>query len=75
MHPKDGAGAHTGDRCALQVLTEDNVRALRESIQTLTKTLENIENITGDVGGVTGDSKVKSHVKQLIEALSRIISD
>lgn len=51
------------------------MQALKESIQTLTKTLENIETITGDVGGVTGDQKVKSHVKQLIEALSRIVSD
>ena len=51
------------------------MRALRESVLTLTKTLENIESITGDVGGLTGDSKVKSHVKQLIEALSRIVSD
>ena len=41
-----------------QVLTQENVRALRESVVTLTKTLEHIENITGDVGGLTGDSKV-----------------
>lgn len=57
------------------MLTEENVRALKDSVRTLTKTLENIEAISGDVGGVTGDSKVKSHVKQLVEALSRIISD
>jgi len=60
---------------ATQVLTEENVKALRDSIQTLTKTLDNIESITGDVGGVTGDGKVKSNFKQLIEALSRIIAD
>lgn len=59
----------------MQVLTEENVKALRESIQTLTKTLENIEGITGDVGGLTGDGKVKSNFKQLIEALSRIVAD
>ena len=59
----------------IQVLTEENVKSLRDSIQTLTKTLENIEGITGDVGGVTGDGKVKSNFKQLIEALSRIVAD
>lgn len=51
------------------------MKSLRDSIQTLTKTLENIEGITGDVGGVTGDGKVKSNFKQLIEALSRIVAD
>ena len=30
-----------------QVLTENNVKALRESVQTLTKTLQHIERITG----------------------------
>lgn len=59
----------------MQVLTEENVIALRKSVQTLTKTLENVESISGDVGGLTGDSKVKSHFKQLVEALSRIVSD
>ena len=59
----------------VQILTEENVAALRDSVRTLTKTLENVESITGDVGGLTGDSKVTSHFKQLVEALSRIVSD
>lgn len=59
----------------VQVLTEDNVAALRESVLTLTKTLEHIEGITGDLGGFTGDARNKSNLKQLIEALSRIVSD
>ena len=42
---------------------------------TLTKTLEHIESISGDVGGLTGDSKVRGNLKQLIEALSRLVSD
>ncbi|KAK9861465.1 hypothetical protein WJX84_012121 [Apatococcus fuscideae] len=56
-----------------EVLTEDNVRALRDAVMTLTRTLEHIESISGDVGGITGDGKVKTNVKQLIEALSRIV--
>lgn len=51
------------------------MKALRESVVTLTKTLEHIETITGDVGGLTGDNKVKGNIKQLIEALSRLVSD
>ena len=61
--------------CAGQVLTSDNVRALRDSIITLTRTMEHIEGISGDVGGLTGDAKVKQHVRQLVEALSRIVAD
>ena len=59
----------------LQVLTDENVKALRDSVVTLTKTLEHIEGITGDVGGLTGDSKVKGNIRQLVEALSRLVSD
>ena len=29
----------------------------------------------GDLGGVTGDKRVTSNLKQLIEALSRIVAD
>jgi hypothetical protein len=34
-------------RLQTEVLTENNVKALRESVQTLTKTLQHIERITG----------------------------
>ena len=58
-----------------QVLTPDNVASLRDSVATLTRTLEHIEGISGDVGGLTGDSKTKHNVKQLVESLSRIVAD
>lgn len=59
----------------MQVLTPDNVDALRGSVKTLTKTLEHVEAISGDVGGLTADSRVKANLKQLIEALSRLTVD
>ena len=34
-------------RLQTEVLTENNVKSLRESVQTLTKTLQHIERITG----------------------------
>ena len=58
-----------------QVLTPENVAALRDSVVTLTRTLEHIEGITGDLGGFTADARNKANLKQLIEALSRIIAD
>lgn len=69
------AGHDGGTYVCMQVLTSENVRALRESIITLTRTMEHIEGISGDVGGLTGDTKVKAHVRQLVEALSRIVAD
>ncbi len=62
-------------RLQTEVLTEGNVQALRESVQTLTKTLQHVERITGDLGGMTSDKKVTSNLKQLIEALSRLVAD
>ena len=59
----------------VQVLTPENVASLRDSVATLTKTLEHIESISGDVGGVTGDNKTRHNIKQLVESLSRIIAD
>ncbi|CAG9462530.1 unnamed protein product [Pedinophyceae sp. YPF-701] len=71
------AASAAADIHALQrdVLTKDNVGSLKESVQTLTKTLQHIEGITGDMAGLTGDRGVQSNLKQLIEALSRLISD
>ena len=62
-------------RLQTEVLTEGNVQALRESVQTLTKTLQHVERISGDLGGLTSDKRVTSNLKQLIEALSRLVAD
>ena len=43
-------------RLQTEVLTENNVKALRESVQTLTKTLQHIERITG-AGGHGGRAR------------------
>lgn len=48
-HPRQVAAEAAADiqRLQTEVLTENNVKALRESVQTLTKTLQHIERITG----------------------------
>lgn len=58
-----------------EVLTQDNVDALRQSVLTLTKTLEHIESISGNIGTVTSDGGVQKNIRQIIEALSRMIAD
>lgn len=42
---------------------------------TLTDTLKHIEAISKDFSDVTGDQSVKTNLKQLIESLSRLISE
>ncbi len=59
----------------VQVLTAENVEALRDSVRTLTRTLDHVEAISGDVSGLTADTKVKGNFKQLVEALSRLVTD
>jgi ABC-type transporter Mla subunit MlaD len=71
------AAAAAADVRALQgdVLTPDNVAALRSSVRVLARTLEHVEGVARDVGGLTGDARVRGSLKQLIEALSRIVAD
>ncbi|KAG0590921.1 hypothetical protein M758_1G130700 [Ceratodon purpureus] len=57
------------------VLTSDNTELLRDSVSTLTKTLQHVESISRDVSGVTGDAKTRSNLKQLIESLSRLVAE
>eukprot|EP01025_Chloroclados_australasicus_P034030 TRINITY_DN3484_c1_g1_i1.p2 TRINITY_DN3484_c1_g1~~TRINITY_DN3484_c1_g1_i1.p2 ORF type:complete len:390 (+),score=24.42 TRINITY_DN3484_c1_g1_i1:46-1170(+) len=57
------------------VLDESNVQALREAVTSLTKTLKHIEGIAGDVGAMTGDDRVRSSMRQIIEALGRLVED
>lgn len=57
------------------VLDADNINALRQSVKTLTKTLQHIENIAGDMGVMTSDDSVRSSLRQLVEAFSRLVDD
>ena len=55
------------------MLTDENAELLRQSVATLTKTLQHVEAISGDVGSVTGDSATRQNLKQLITSLSRLL--
>ncbi|CAM6122397.1 unnamed protein product [Calypogeia fissa] len=57
------------------VLTAENTELLRQSVVTLTKTLNHIECISHDVSGLTGDANTKKNLRQLIQSLSRLIRD
>uniref|UniRef100_A0A061RFD7 Atp-binding cassette superfamily n=1 Tax=Tetraselmis sp. GSL018 TaxID=582737 RepID=A0A061RFD7_9CHLO len=58
-----------------EVLTKDNVQALNHSVLTLAKTLENIESISGSMGSVVADRGVQTNMRQLVEALSRMVGE
>lgn len=71
------AGDTAGDLRDLEraVLDGDNVKELRKSVSSLTKTLQHIESIAGDVAYVSADSGAQASLRQLIEAFSRLVAD
>lgn len=58
-----------------EILTSENTELLRQSISTLTKTLKHVESISEDVSGLTGDAGTRYNLRQLIESLSRLMTD
>ena len=71
------AAAAASDIQRLQgaVLTEDNVRALRQSVLTLCRTLEHVESVSADVSLFTRDSAVQRNLRSLVQALSRLVEE
>jgi len=55
------------------ILTDENTELLRQSVATLTKTLQHVEGISGDISSVTGDPMTRHNLRALIQALSRLI--
>ncbi|KAL8166334.1 hypothetical protein V2J09_007833 [Rumex salicifolius] len=55
------------------ILTPENTEMINKSIYMLIFTLKNIENITSDVLGFTGDEATKKNLKLLIKSLSRLL--
>ena len=57
------------------VITEDNMARIRDSIATLTATLQHVEKVSGDVSSITGDSHTKDDIRSLIQSMSRLVSE
>ena len=57
------------------VLDSENVKELRKSIKTMTRTLQHIESIAGEVSTMSSDSAAIASLRQLIEAFSRLVAD
>ncbi|KAI4313364.1 hypothetical protein L6164_026350 [Bauhinia variegata] len=55
------------------ILTPENTELIRKSIYTLIFTLKNIENISSDILGFTGDEATRRNLKLLIKSLSRLL--
>lgn len=55
------------------VMTPDNTELIRKSIYTLVFTLKNIESISSDILGFTGDEATRRNLKVLIKSLSRLL--
>lgn len=55
------------------VMTPENTELIQKSIYTLIFTLKNIENISSDILGFTGDEATRKNLKLLIKSLSRLL--
>ncbi|XP_020087404.1 protein TRIGALACTOSYLDIACYLGLYCEROL 2, chloroplastic-like [Ananas comosus] len=55
------------------ILTPENSDLVRQSIFALIFTLKNIESITSDLSGFTGDEATRRNLKLLIKSLSRLL--
>ncbi|KAG8067577.1 hypothetical protein GUJ93_ZPchr0005g14784 [Zizania palustris] len=55
------------------MLTTENSDLIRQSIFTLIFTLKNIESISSDISGFTGDETTRQNIKLLIKSLSRLL--
>lgn len=55
------------------IMTPENTELLQRSIYTLIFTLKNIENVSSDILGFTGDEATRKNLKLLIKSLSRLL--
>lgn len=55
------------------IMTPENTELIRKSIYTLIFTLKNVESISSDILGFTGDEATRRNLKLLIKSLSRLL--
>ncbi|KAL8130548.1 hypothetical protein V2J09_019703 [Rumex salicifolius] len=55
------------------ILTPENTELIQKSIKTLILTLKNVESISSDILGFTGDEATRRNLKMLIKSLSRLL--
>ncbi|OEL36853.1 Protein TRIGALACTOSYLDIACYLGLYCEROL 2, chloroplastic [Dichanthelium oligosanthes] len=70
-----GLADASGDlrRLKSSMLTPENTDLIKQSIFTLIFTLKNIESISSDISGFTGDETTRRNIKLLIKSLSRLL--
>ena len=57
------------------ILTDENQEALRQSITIMTKTLQHMEKVSGDISSVSGDPATRMMPRHLIQCLSVLVDD
>lgn len=55
------------------IMTAENTKLIQNSIHNLIYTLKNIESISSDISGFTGDEATRRNLKVLIKSLSRLL--
>ncbi|KAJ7980672.1 protein TRIGALACTOSYLDIACYLGLYCEROL 2, chloroplastic-like [Quillaja saponaria] len=60
-------------RVQSSIMTPENTELIQKSICTLIFTLKNMENVSADILGFTGDEATRRNLKLLIKSLSRLL--
>uniref|UniRef100_A0A6N2MPU9 Mce/MlaD domain-containing protein n=1 Tax=Salix viminalis TaxID=40686 RepID=A0A6N2MPU9_SALVM len=60
-------------RAHTSIMTPENTELIQKSIYSLIFTLKNVENISSDILGFTGDEATRRNLKALIKSLSRLL--
>ncbi|KAL9343009.1 hypothetical protein Peur_063440 [Populus x canadensis] len=60
-------------RAHTSIMTPENTELIQKSIYSLIFTMKNIENISSDILGFTGDEATRRNLKALIKSLSRLL--
>ncbi|KAF2300277.1 hypothetical protein GH714_011378 [Hevea brasiliensis] len=55
------------------IMTPENTELIQKSVYSLIFTLKNLENISSDILGFTGDEATRKNLKALIKSLSRML--
>lgn len=54
---------------------DTRIRCHHTQVRTLTETLKHVESISGNLSKMSGDRSIQNNLKQLIEALSKLLAD
>jgi len=69
------ASAEDVRRAGAEALDPATVASLRRAVGSVARTVRHVEETAGALGGVSGDRAVQTSVRQLVEAVGRLVGE